>query len=258
MTLATVVGRETERIELATGVVPSPPRHPAAMAQQALTVSAACGGRFTLGIGLSHKVVIEDMFGLSYEKPARHMREYLEVLGPLLRGEPAKHEGEVYRVNAGVSLADAEPTGLLVAALGPIMLGHTARLSDGTLTWMAGSKTLAEHIVPTLREAASKAGRPEPRVVAGLPVVLTRDEDAARALLDKLFAMYPNLPSYKAMLEREGANSMPSDIALIGDESALRDKIQALEDSGVTDLGAAVVAVEPEDFQATRSFLTSL
>jgi F420-dependent oxidoreductase-like protein len=258
ITALAIAGRESSSIELGTAVVPTYPRHPVAIAQQALTASAASGGRFTLGIGLSHKLVIEDMFGLSYDKPARHMREYLEVLGPLLHGEPAKHEGELYRVNVGLSIQDAQPTALLVAALGPVMLRHTARLADGTITWMTGPKTLAEHIVPTLGEAASKAGRPKPRVVAGLPVALTRDEDAARAVIDKAFAMYPTLPSYKAMLEREGPNSMPADISLVGDEATLRDKIQALGASGVTDLIAAVVFVEPDDTQATRSFLASL
>jgi F420-dependent oxidoreductase-like protein len=173
ITTQAIVGREVPEIELGTAVVPTYPRHPTAMAQQALTTAAATGGRFTLGIGLSHKIVIEDLFGLDYSKPARHMREYLEVLMPLLRGEPAKFAGEEYRVNVGIQVPGAGVVSVLVAALGPVMLGIAGRLTDGTITWMTGPDTLESHIVPTIRRAASEDGRPTPRVVAGLPIALT-------------------------------------------------------------------------------------
>lgn len=253
----TVVGRETRRIELGTAVVPTYPRHPMAMAQQALTASAASGGRFTLGIGLSHKIVIEDMFGLSYDKPARHMREYLEVLTPLLRGEPVKFEGEQYRVQGGLQVPGASPVSLVVAALGPVMLGHTARLADGTITWMTGPRTLEEHIVPTLRAAAEKAGRDAPRVVAGLPIALTHDVPAAREAMAKTFAVYGTLPSYRAMLDREGAGG-PADVALLGDEASLRAQIDRLRDIGVTDLDASITPVDDGAHQRTFDFLASL
>ena len=229
ISVLTVVGRETERIELGTAVVPTYPRHPMAIAQQALTASAASGGRFTLGIGLSHQVVIEGMYGLSYEKPARHMKEYLEVLTPLLRGEPVKYEGEQYRVQGALQVPGAAPVPLLVAALGPVMLGHAGRLSAGTITWMTGPKTLGDHIVPGLRTAAEKAGRDTPRVVAGLPVALTSDPSAARETMNKVFAVYGTLPSYRAMLDREGADG-PADVALVGDETSLREQIERLRD----------------------------
>ncbi len=192
ITALALVARETQRIELGTAVVPSYPRHPMAIAQQALTASAASGGRFTLGIGLSHKIVIEDMYGLSYEKPARHMREYLEVLTPLLRGEPVKFQGEQYRVAGGIAVPGAKPVPLVVAALGPVMLGHTGRLTDGTITWMTGPKTLEDHIVPGLSKAAEKAGRGAPRIVAGLPIALTNDPDAASSCVHALAPSIPN------------------------------------------------------------------
>ncbi len=253
----TVVGRETERIELGTAVVPSYPRHPMAIAQQALTASAASNGRFTLGIGLSHKVVIESMFGLSYAKPARHMREYLEVLTPLLRGEPAKFEGEEYRVQGQIQVPGAASVGLVVAALGPAMLGITGRLADGTITWMTGVKTLGEHIVPTLTKAADKHGRPAPRIVAGLPITLTNDPDAAREKMGKVFSMYGQLPSYRAMLDREGAAG-PADVGLVGDEAALRAGIGALHDAGVTDFDAAITPVDEGSAERTLEFLATL
>ena len=110
ITALALIGRETERVRLGTAVTPTYPRHPAAMAQQALTTAAATDSRFTLGIGLSHKVVIEDMFGLSYAAPAKHMREYLTVLMPLIRGETVSHNGEHYRVNGVTCLLYTSPS----------------------------------------------------------------------------------------------------------------------------------------------------
>ncbi len=257
ITAAALTGREVGRIELGTAVVPTYPRHPVALAQQALTAAAATDGRFTLGIGLSHKIVIEDMFGLDFSKPARHMREYLEVLAPLLRGEPVEYRGEEYRVKSGLSVPGAAPVPLLVAALGPVMLGLAGRLADGTITWMTGPRTLAEHIAPALGKAARAAGRPEPRIVAGLPIALCRDAAAAREVIAKAFEIYGLLPSYRAMLDREGAAG-PADVALVGDEAALRAQLGRLRDAGVTDFDAAVTPVEEGSEARTFEFLASL
>lgn len=257
ITAAALVGREVGRIELGTAVVPTYPRHPAALAQQALTAAAATGGRFTLGVGLSHRIVIEDLFGLDYSKPARHMREYLEVLGPLLRGEPAKFEGDEYRVNVSIQVPGSGPVSVLVAALGPTMLGIAGRLADGTITWMTGPATLESHIVPTITRAASESGRPAPRVVAGLPIALTNDVGAAREAVGKFFEIYGTLPSYRAMLDREGAGG-PADVAMLGDEAALRAQIDRLRDAGVTDLDAAIAPVDDGAEARTLEFLASL
>ena len=256
ITAMALVGRETSRIELGTAVVPTFPRHPTAMAQQALTAGVACGGRFSLGIGLSHQVVIESMLGLSYEKPAVHMREYLEVLAPLLRGEAVRYEGERYRVSAGLQVEGAPEVPLLVAALGPVMLRVTARLAQGTITWMTGPKTLASHVVPTLREAASKAERPEPRVVAGFPVAVTDDVAKARERVASTLQMYGTLPSYRAMLDREGAEG-PADIALLGNEAQVGEAIDRLSETGASDLIAAIVPVDGDAADRTLEFLTS-
>lgn len=236
MTALAVVGRETRRIELGTAVVPTYPRHPAALAQQALTVQTASGGRFALGIGLSHKMVIEGMFGLSYAQPAAHMRAYVEVLAPLLRGQPAPQGGEfTYR---GALQFQTSPVPLLVAALGPVMLQIAGELADGTLTWMTGPRTLESHTVPRIREAAKAAGRPEPRIVAGLPIRLTSDVSAAREKVGRALQMYGTIPSYRAMLDREGAAG-PADVAVLGDERALRTALARLRSIGVTDLIAS-------------------
>jgi F420-dependent oxidoreductase-like protein len=256
ITALALAGRETSRIELGTAVVPTYPRHPTAMAQQAITAGVAAGGRFTLGVGLSHQLVIEAMMGLSYEKPASHMREYLEVLAPLLRGEPASYQGERYRVSAGLQVEGAPAVPVLVAALGPVMLGVTARLAGGTITWMTGPKTLADYVVPTLREAASKALRPEPRVVAGLPVAITDDVEKARERVGSILQMYGTLPSYRAMLDREGAQG-PADVALVGNEAQVGAAIDQLRETGATDLMAAIVPVEGDTAERTLEFLTS-
>jgi len=251
-----LVGRETSRIELGTAVVPTYPRHPFAIAQQALTTQAASRGRFALGIGLSHKIVIENMLGFSYDKPARHMREYLSVLAPLLRGEAVQFRGEQYRVAGALQVPGATRVPLLVAALGPIMLRITGELADGTITWMTGPKTLAAHILPGLREAAKAAGRPEPRVVAGFPIVVTNQPAEAREKIAKALSIYGQLPSYRAMLDREGLAG-PADIALAGDEATLRRELARLRELGVSDFSAAISAVEPGAEERTIAFLAS-
>lgn len=250
-----LVGRETSRIGLGTAVTPTYPRHPTAMAQQALTTAAASGNRFVLGIGLSHKIVIEDMFGLSYAQPARHMREYLSVLMPLVRGETANFQGEQFRVgNVTLDVPDAGPLPVVLAALGPVMLKLAGELADGTSTWMVGPKTMEHHITRRLRDAASAAGRPDPLVVGGFPIVLTNKPDQARAKIAENLTIYGQLPSYRAMLDKEGASG-PADVAIVGDENALRGELRRLEGLGVTHFNAAIAAVEDGAFDRTLEFL---
>ncbi len=233
-----LAGRETSTIELGTAVVPSYPRHPVAIAQQALTAAAACRGRFSLGIGLSHQVVIEMMLGLSWAKPYSHMKEYVAVLAPLLRGETVGHQGEEYRVNAQVKVSGSGAPPLLIAALAPKMLRLAGSETAGTITWMTGPKTLRDHVVPRLNEAAAAAGRPTPRVVAGLPIAVCDDVAEAHAKAAQAFVIYGSLPSYRAMLDREGVEG-PGDVAIAGNEAAVRDQLGILAAAGVTDFLAA-------------------
>ncbi len=256
ITTLALIGRETSRIGLGTAVVPTYPRHPSAIAQQALTTGVAAGGRFSLGIGLSHKMVIEDMLGLSYDRPARHMRDSLSVLGPLLRGAPVDFAGEDYRVKLGLDVPGVKPVPLIVAALGPLMLKIAGELADGTTTWMTGPKTLEEHIIPAIGNAAQAAGKPAPIVVAGLPIALTTDVDAAKQKIARNLQVYGLLPSYRSMLDREGAAG-PADIALLGDENVLRAQLQRLRDIGVTDFSAAIIKAEEGSLERTREFLAA-
>ncbi len=254
----TVVGRETERIRLGTAVTPTYPRHPTALAQQAMTAAAATGNRLTLGIGLSHRIVIETMLGLSYDRPARHMREYLSVLMPALRGEAVHFDGEQYRVHGlQLSIPGAEPVPTVVAALGPAMLKVAGDLADGTNTWMVGPRTMEDHIVKRLAATAEAAGRPSPRVVAGIPVALTHAPEAAREKINAELTIYGQLPSYRAMLDREGAAG-PADVAIVGDENAVRGALDRYRNAGVTDLNAVVMHVDDGAYERTVDFLADM
>lgn len=251
-----IAGWETDRIELGTAVTPTYPRHPGALAQQAATTNVACGGRFVLGIGLSHQAVIEGMFGLSYDKPAVHMKEYLQILGPLLKGEAADFAGEQLTGKMALNIPGAREVPLIVAALGPAMLKLAGRYSDGTVTWMTGPKTLEAHIIPTINAAAEEAGKPTPRIVCGLPIALTNDVEAAREQIAKDLQMYGMLPSYRAMLDREGVAG-PAELSLVGDEATLRASIQRLRDIGVTDFNAAMMPLGEGVLEATLDLLES-
>jgi F420-dependent oxidoreductase-like protein len=239
LTLLAVGGRATGAIELGSSVLPALPRHPAALAVQALAVNDAVRGRFTLGLGLSHQKVIENHLGLSYERPVAAMADYLAILRPLMVDHAVDHTGELFRTRLRLDVAPTAGTvpGVLLAALGPQMLRLAGRAADGTITWMAGTETFDRHVVPTITAAAAEAGRPPPRVLAGFPVLLTADVDAGRARADEEFSLYARLPSYRAVLDREGAAS-PADVALVGDERALTAAIGRLRDAGATELQA--------------------
>lgn len=251
-----IIGRETQTIELGAAVVPIFPVHPAALAQQALTTQVATQGRFTLGLGLGHRRNIEEAFGLSYDRPARHMREYLAVLTPLLSGHPVAFQGSLFHVNRGLRFPGVARVPVLLAALGPVMLGVAGRCADGTITWMTGPRTLETHIGPLLRRAAQEAGRPAPRVVAGFPVALTNMPDRARSVAGELFAVHGRAPSYRAMLDREGVAG-PADNALVGDAPALAEKLRQLAGIGVTDLLAVPFEADAGNTERTIDFLAS-
>jgi len=211
-----------------------------------------------LGIGLSHQVVVEGMWGLSFDRPARYMKEYLAALMPLLHGETVSVAGERITTHTFAPLEIREVTAppVLVAALADTMLKLAGRVADGTVTWMTGIQTIESHIAPVIRAAAEKAGRPAPRIGVSLPISVTADIDAARELINQEFAIYPNLPSYKAMLDKEGAVS-PADVALLGDEDAVRASIDKLAAAGATDFVASIVGTR-EERDRTFSLLSEI
>ena len=220
-------------------------------------MQAATGGRLTLGIGLSHQMVIENVFGLSFEKPARHMREYLSILIPVLDGEQVTFAGETLSASTfGPLQIDAPAPPVLVAALGTVMLTIAGRMASGTVTWMTGPATVESHIVPTIRAAAADAGRPVPEVAVGLPVCVTDDIGAARAKAAELFVVYGHLPSYRAMLDREGAAG-PEDVAIVGSAAEVQARIRHLADIGATEFCAAPFGT-PGEIKATIDAVAGL
>ena len=255
LTSLAAIGGQTERIELGTNVVPIYPRHPMALAQQALSTSVLAGGRLTLGIGLSHKLVIEGMFGLSFDAPSRYMGEYLSILQPMLAGEAVHFEGAVLRTHGQLTVTDAHPVPVLLAALGPRMLQLAGTMTDGTLLGWAGAKTVHDYAAPAIRAAAETAGRPAPRISTALPICVTDDVDTAYRLATELFAIYKDLPSYRTILDREGKATV-ADVALIGNEELVGEQLAELAEAGVTDFAAALYGT-PEERDRTISLLST-
>jgi len=247
-----VVAREVPDLKFATAVIPTYPRHPGMLAAQAKTLSHISGGRFTLGIGLSHQMVIEGMFGMSFDKPVRHMREYLDVLLPLLANEPVSAEGETLTFRGGLSF-NAPPTPVVIAALGPAMLKLCGARADGTSTWMTGPNTIRDHVAPTIRAAADDAGRPTPQIITSVPVCVTGDPAPALERAASQFEIYGALPSYRAMMDREGVGG-PADIALVGSQDEVVDRLHAFFEAGST-LVNGVVFGTPDEQAETRQVL---
>lgn len=260
LTVIAMAGPRTSRIEFGTAVVPTYPRHPFVMAQQALTVQSATGGRFTLGIGLSHQPVIEGVWGMSYDKPARHMREYLSVLMPLVTDFKVAYQGELYRTTGGLAVPGARPLPVMIAALAPVMLKLAGERTDGTILWMTGLAAIQKHIAPKLQAAANAAGRPAPRIACGLPVIVTDDEAGGRARCGQIFAIYGQLPNYRRILDIGDAPG-PADVAIVGNEEQVTAQLRALAGAGTTDFFGAIVPFGDDAAASTarsRTLLRSL
>jgi F420-dependent oxidoreductase-like protein len=266
MTAVALLGRVTERIELGTAVVPIQTRHPLIMAQQALTTQVACGGRFTLGIGPSHHWIVDGQLGLSYDRPARQVAEYLDVLGAALSGPGAVDvENDGHRVHGTIDVTDTFTTPMLIAALGPVMLRLAGERAGGTILWMADERTIDSHIAPRITAAADGAGRPAPRIVAGVPVALCAagEVDDARAYASEVLGHADFSPNYVRLLEHGDAQDV-GDTMAAGDESAVAARLRRYRDAGVTDLAARVVpigadaAARRESRRRTEEFVASL
>ena len=243
LTAITLMGRATSRVELATAVMPIQTRHPVAMAQQALANQAVCEGRFTLGLGPSHHWIVSDMLGLPYEKPARLMRNYIEVLNAAFAGPgPVDVENDDYRIHNPLDITDISPTPILVAALAPVMLRIAGELASGTILWMADERAIGDHVLPRITKAAAGAGRPAPRVVAGVPVTLCRNDevDAVRAWAKQALGHAEYSPNYIRLLEHGDATDV-GDLCAAGDEAAVVDRLRSFRDAGATDLAVRVL-----------------
>ena len=260
LTITSLAGVQTSRIELGTAVIPTFPIHPLVLAKQALTAQVACGGRLTLGLGLSHRPSIEDTMGLSYHSPARHMREYLTVVRSLIDEGRADFEGREFNVRAGLNVPESSPCPIIIAALAPRMLKLAGEMADGTITWMAGARTIGSHIAPRIQAAAQKAGRPQPRVIVGLPVAVTDDPSGARERAAGTYERYGQLTNYRRMLDIEGVEG-PSEVAVVGNESQVEEQLRAFASAGTTDFIASILPVgesHEESVSRTWQLLRSL
>jgi len=266
LTAVALMGRVTRRIEIGTAVVPVQSRHPVAMAQQALSAQAVCEGRLTLGIGPSHNWIVEDMFGLPYERPAQLVRDYVEVLNAAFAGPgPVDVENDSYRVHNPLDITDILPTPVLLAALAPMMLRIAGEQASGTILWMADERAIGDHIVPQITKAAGEAGRPPPRIVAGIPVALcpSREVDAARARANRVLGHAEYSPNYERLLAHGEATDV-GDLLAAGDEAAVVERLRRFRDAGATDLSFRVLPLGPdreariESRRRTEAFLGTL
>jgi F420-dependent oxidoreductase-like protein len=242
MTAVALMGRETNRIELGTAVVPLQSRHPIALGQQALSVQAVCEGRFRLGVGPSHHWIVDAMLGLPYEQPAKVVEDYLDVFDAMFSGPaPVDVENDRFRIHNPLEITDL-PVPVLLAALGPVMLRIAGERAEGTVLWMADERAIAEHVVPRITKAAGGAGRPAPRVVAGVAVCLCApaEVDAARERANRLLGHAEYSPNYQRLLEQGDASDV-GDMAALGTEADIERRLRSYADAGTTDFSARVL-----------------
>lgn len=258
LTTLVVAGTRTSRLRLGTAVIPAYPTHPLALAAAAMSAQAATGGRLTLGIGASHRFLVEESWGMSYTQPAQRMRDYLAALRPAMAGQPVQVNTcrLVARTPRPLELPGTLTPPVMLAALGDRMLAIAGELADGVITWLAGPDTVRSHILPKLRAAAERAGRAAPRLVVALPVCVTKDPPAARVRASQQFAPYTNVPSYRSVLDREGARDA-ADVALIGDEDRVCQQLVELRSYG-TDEFAACPFGDPREIDQTVALLRSI
>lgn len=266
MTAVTLIGQATARIEIGTAVVPIQTRHPMIMAQQALTMQIACGGRFTLGIGPSHHWIVNGQLGLAYDRPARLMGDYLDVLNASFGGPGTVDvDNESYCVHSPVDVTDAYGVPILLSALGPAMLRLAGERAGGTILWMADERAIADHVVPRITSAATGAGRQAPRIVAGVPVALCSANEVgdARAYASEVLGHADFSPNYVRLLEHGDAEDV-GDTMAAGDERAILARLSRYRDAGVTDLAARIVPLgkdvgeRADSRRRTQDFLSSL
>ncbi|HTR94972.1 MAG TPA: TIGR03564 family F420-dependent LLM class oxidoreductase [Trebonia sp.] len=259
----TLAGRATSAIELGTAVLVTYTCHPVLQASRANATASAIGapGRIALGVGPSHRIVVENRLGLPYDTPGLHTDEYVQILTGLLRGEQVSFAGRQFRVDAGpLPLPDGAQIPVLIGALGSRLLRVAGAWTAGTILWMANAAAIAAHVAPVIRKAAADAGRPAPRIVAGLPVAVHDDVAEARSAAAALYQAYGNLPNYQRILARGGIAG-PAEAVIVGDEDSVTAQVRALFEAGATDVWAAPFPVgdDPAGSRArTRALLASL
>ena len=251
VTAMAVAGRATESIELGTAVLQTYTSHPVLQVNRIAAAAWAMGRPgFTLGLGPSHAPVIDGMYGMSSDAPGRHTEEYVNIVTALLRGDNVNVTGTDLSLHGVQAQAIPQPVGVLVAALAPRLLRVAGELTDGTILWMGNARSIESHVAPRIGKAAADAGRPAPRIVAGLPVAVHDEVDEAREVAARQFEVYGQLPNYQRILAHGGLSG-PAEAAIVGDEASVAAQLQGLLDAGATDIWAAIFPVG-DDAGASR------
>jgi F420-dependent oxidoreductase-like protein len=237
ISLAGLIGAAVPGLGVGTFVVPINPRHPLIVASQAQTAQAASHGTFSLGLGLGAHGPERQAFGKAWPNTIERLREHLQVLRSIIDTGTVDFHGDEFTAAPEwpVALPGGTPLPVYVAAMGPKALRVTGELADGTLPYLAGPRTIAEFIEPTITRAAADVGRPRPRVIAAVPVLVTNDVESGRAAAADALGFYATIPSYQKVIAREGADSV-ADLAAVGDADAVRAQLQRYRDAGATDL----------------------
>ncbi|MGA8332730.1 MAG: TIGR03564 family F420-dependent LLM class oxidoreductase, partial [Mycobacterium sp.] len=255
MTAIALLGRATDRIEIGSAVIPIQTRHPVPMAQQALTTQLACGGRFTLGLGPSHDWIVNGQLGLSYDRPAHLVSDYLQVLNDAFSGPGSVDvENDSFHVHSPMDVAEPMPMPVLLAALGPVMLRIAGQRTTGTILWMADERAIGDYVAPRIIAAATDAGRPPPRIVAGVPVAVcsNSDVDDARTYASEVLGHAYFSPNYERLLEHGDAADV-GDTMAVGNERTVLARLLRYRDAGVTDLAVRIVPLGADGGARTAS-----
>ena len=254
LTLLSAHGDTSSPMQLGTAVISTWERHPHTLAAQALTTQALVGDRLVVGIGVNHQPHVESSLRMKWDRPVRHMSEYLSILDDLLSTGATSRQGEIWSFDGdGARPSDATPK-VMIAALGEQMLRLAGRRTDGTILWCVGPKTITSHIAPIINDAAAAADRPAPSIVCSIPVWVTNDPAPAREFLAAILADYAELPSYRAMMDIEGVHGL-GDLSIVGTEDEVRDQLGRIEASGATDFTAVPMGGNPDEEARTRAVL---
>jgi F420-dependent oxidoreductase-like protein len=237
ISLAGLIGAAVPGLGVGTSVVPINPRHPLIVASLAQTAQAASHGNFSLGLGLGAHEPERLAFGKEWPNTIQRLREHLQILRSIFDTGSVDFHGDQFSASPAwpVKVAGGTPMPLYVAAMGPKALRVTGELADGTLPYLAGPRTIAEFIQPTIAKAAAEAGRPEPRIIAAVPVMVSDDLDAARALAAEHLSFYESVPSYQKVIAREGVDSA-ADLAAVGSAESVSRVLRRYLDAGATDV----------------------
>jgi F420-dependent oxidoreductase-like protein len=236
--LAGIAGREVPGIAMGTSAVPIFARHPILVSSQAQTTQAATHGRYTLGLALGSKALVEGAFGVPYDRPIARLREFLTALRALLADGSAEFRGDILTAVTPIPAAVAgarPPVPVLVAAMGPQALRATGELADGTLPLFVTPKVLAEHIVPAITGAAARAGRAAPRIAVLVPGLVTHEVEAAREAAVTATAFYDRVPSYQRITALAGV-SKTAELVTLGDERVVTAAVRDYFDAGATEV----------------------